>query len=51
MDFFAREPDQYNRLAHTLTDNKNSLAEKEETWLELEILREEIDANKIDKNG
>ncbi len=42
--FYARDPEGFAKLAETLEARRNTLAGKEEQWLELEMLREEIDA-------
>ncbi len=42
MDFFARDGEGYERLAKQTAQDKTDIAEKEESWLELEILREQI---------
>lgn len=43
-DLFAREPKKFKQLAAALTERQKSLSKKEEEWLELELLREEVDA-------
>ena len=40
---FTRDPAAFNRLAAELEDLRNSLSRMEEEWLELEMLREELD--------
>jgi ATP-binding cassette subfamily F protein uup len=45
MDFFARDGEGYERLAKQTAQDKTDIAEKEESWLELEILREQIQAD------
>ena len=40
-DLYAREPARFNKYAEALAEREKALAEKEEQWLELEILREE----------
>ena len=40
---FARDPDGFSRLAKQLDDRRASLAAMEEEWLELEMLREEVE--------
>ena len=42
MDFFARDGKGYEELANQTALDKTDIAEKEESWLELEILREQI---------
>ena len=42
MDFFARDGEGYEKLAKQTAQDKTDIAEKEESWLELEILREQI---------
>jgi len=42
MDFFARDGKGYEELANQTAQDKTDIAEKEESWLELEILREQI---------
>ena len=42
MTFFEKDPDSYQRLAEQTKQNKVILQEKEEAWLELEMLREEL---------
>ncbi len=44
MDFFAADPQAYQQLATKLEEYKSSLEQAEQQWLELEILREELDA-------
>lgn len=44
MNFFNAEPQNYQKLAQKLADNKPRLEKKEEAWLELEILRESFDS-------
>ena len=44
MDFFARDPDAYQKIAAKLEQNRADKAIKEESWLELEMKREEIEA-------
>ena len=43
MDFFAQDPDGYQKLAEQCATDKQRLNEAEQQWLELEILREEIE--------
>ena len=43
MDFFAQDPDGYQKLAGQCATDKQRLNEAEQQWLELEILREEIE--------
>ena len=45
MDFFARDGEGYEKLAKQTAQDKTDIAEKEESWLELEILREQIQAD------
>ena len=45
MAFFERDPEGFEKLATQLTADKASLAAKEESWLELEILKEAIEAD------
>ncbi|RLQ88735.1 ABC-F family ATP-binding cassette domain-containing protein [Notoacmeibacter ruber] len=42
-DFFSRDPDGFNALAKKLEDTKQKLAAAEEEWLELEMLKEELE--------
>ncbi|MGC6412721.1 MAG: ABC-F family ATP-binding cassette domain-containing protein [Candidatus Puniceispirillaceae bacterium] len=44
MDFFARDPDAYQKIAAKLEQDRADKAIKEESWLELEMKREEIEA-------
>ena len=44
MDFFARDPDAYQKIAAKLEKDRADKAIKEESWLELEMKREEIEA-------
>ena len=43
MDFFAQDPDGYQKLAEHCATDKQRLNEAEQQWLELEILREAIE--------
>ncbi|MGB2021351.1 MAG: ABC-F family ATP-binding cassette domain-containing protein [Candidatus Puniceispirillaceae bacterium] len=45
MDFFQSDPAGYEKLAKQVAADKTDIAEKEESWLELEILREQIQAD------
>ena len=45
MTFFEQNPDSYKKLAEQNKQNKQMLQEKEETWLELEMLREELNSS------
>ena len=45
MTFFEQEPDNYQKLAEQTKQNKVNLQEKEEAWLELAILREELNSS------
>ena len=40
-DLYARDPARFNKYAEALAEREKALAEKEEQWLQLEILREE----------
>ena len=40
---FARDGERFNKLATQVTKDKDSLAAKEDQWLELEAMREEIE--------
>ena len=42
MSLFEKDPDSYQKLAEQTKQNKQKLHEKEETWLELELLREDL---------
>ena len=42
MTFFEQAPDSYQKLAEQTRKNKEILQNKEETWLELELLHEEL---------
>ncbi len=42
-DFFARDPDGFARAAERLETLQRQKAEKEEKWLEIELLREELE--------
>ena len=42
MSLFEQDPDKYKKLAEQTKQNKQRLHEKEEAWLELEILREDL---------
>ena len=44
MDFFARDPEAYQKMAAKLEQDRTDKASKEESWLELEMKREEIEA-------
>ena len=41
--FFARDPDGFSKAAKVLERERETLAAKEEEWLELEMLREELE--------
>ena len=45
MTFFEKDPDSYQKLAEQTRQNKMNLQEKEETWLELAILCEELNSS------
>ena len=45
MTFFEQNPDRYQKLAEQTRRYKQILQEKEETWLELEMLREELNSS------
>ena len=45
MTFFEQDPDSYQKLAEQTRQNKVYLQEKEETWLELAMLREELNSS------
>jgi len=45
MTFFEQDPDSYQKLAEQTRQNKMMLQEKEEDWLELAMLREELNSN------
>ena len=45
MDFFQRDPAEYEKLAKQVAADKQAMNSKEESWLELEILRENITAD------
>jgi len=45
MTFFDQDPDSYQKLAEQTRQNKQILQEKEETWLNLELLREELNGS------
>ncbi len=40
---FEREPDKFNQLAAKLADTEAAHAKCEDEWLELEMLREELE--------
>ncbi|MEP4434292.1 MAG: ABC transporter ATP-binding protein, partial [Hyphomicrobiales bacterium] len=42
-ELFTMQPDKFAKAAKDLEEAQKSLAEKEEQWLELEMLREEIE--------
>ena len=44
MTFFEKDPDSYQKLAEQTRQNKMMLQEKEEAWLELAMLREELNS-------
>ena len=44
-DLFARNPDRYNRTAANLAKAESEFAASEERWLELELIREEMESN------
>ncbi|TPW32513.1 ATP-binding cassette domain-containing protein [Martelella alba] len=41
--FFSRDPDGFSKVANEIAKLRDSLAAKEEEWLELEMLREELE--------
>ena len=45
MTFFEQDPDSYQKLAEQTRQNKVMLQEKEEAWLELAMLREELNSS------
>ena len=45
MTFFEQDPDSYQKLAEQTRQNKMMLQEKEEAWLELAMLREELNSS------
>ena len=45
MTFFEQDPDSYQKLAEQTRQNKVNLREKEEAWLELAMLREELSSS------
>ena len=45
MTFFEQDPDSYQILAEQTRQNKVNLQEKEEAWLELAMLREELNSS------
>ena len=45
MTLFEQDPDSYNKLAEQTRQNKVMLQEKEEAWLELAMLREELNSS------
>ena len=45
MTFFEQDPDSYQKLAEQTRQNKVILQEKEEAWLELAMLREELNSS------
>ncbi|GIR96879.1 MAG: elongation factor 3 [Alphaproteobacteria bacterium] len=45
MTFFEKDPDSYQKLAEQTRQNKVMLQEKEEAWLELAILCEELNSS------
>ena len=45
-DLFTKNPEKFDKAAKALEAAKTQLAAAEEEWLELEMLREEVDANK-----
>ncbi|MEE4209820.1 MAG: ATP-binding cassette domain-containing protein [Parvularcula sp.] len=42
-DLFMKDPERFNRIQKSLAADQEALAQAEETWLELEILREELE--------
>ena len=42
-DLFNKDPDRFHKLAADMTANKTALANKEDQWLDLEALREEVE--------
>ena len=45
MSLFKQDPDSYQKLAEQTKQNKQRLHEKEEVWLELEMLREALNSS------
>ena len=45
MTFFEKDPASYQKLAEETRQNKVNLQEKEEAWLELAMLREELNSS------
>ena len=45
MSLFEQDPDSYKKLAEQTKHNKQELHEKEQAWLELEILRENLNGS------
>ena len=45
MTFFEQDPDSYKKLAERTIQNKLMLQEKEVAWLELAMLREELNSS------
>ena len=45
MDFFHKDPQAYQRLADQVTADKDSIAVKEEAWLEVEMKKEALEAD------
>ena len=45
MTFFDQDQDNYQKLAEQTRQNKVILREKEEAWLELAMLREELNSS------
>ncbi|MEC7704988.1 MAG: ABC transporter ATP-binding protein, partial [Pseudomonadota bacterium] len=45
MTFFEQDPDSYQKLAEQTRQNKMILQEKEEVWLDLAMLREELNSS------
>ena len=45
MTFYEQDPDSYQKLAEQTRQNKVNLQEKEEAWLELAILHEELNSS------
>ena len=42
--FFAKDPAGFNKMAKDLEELRGKLSAMEEEWLELEMLREELEA-------
>jgi len=46
MDFYARDPREFEKTAAALSKAETEIAAAEERWLELEMAREEIEAGR-----